>query len=116
MRKYAILTEPKNGIKMIAIYTYSETEVYLFEYTTTSKYAYSDNDWLWWSVERAEEHALSFGVNNGWTVIDDPLPDCKMDIIYPVRLKWRSTAKPEHEIYETLIDGEWVELAEGVVQ
>ena len=46
---------------------------------------------------------------NGWIEIEDPLPDCQHDAFIPLRVKGRSTGKPEWGKIETLKDGEWVE-------
>ncbi len=47
--------------------------------------------------------------DQGWIMIDDPLPYCQHDCILPIRVKGRETGHPQWGSYEILSDGQWVE-------
>ena len=47
--------------------------------------------------------------DQGWIMIDDPLPYCQHDCILPIRVKGRETGHPQWRSYEILSDGQWVE-------
>lgn len=47
--------------------------------------------------------------NRGWILIDDPLPYCQYDCIFPIRVKGREREHPQWRSYEIFSEGQWVE-------
>ena len=113
MRMYGYLKEPYpcNKTKMVykvMIHELPGTGVYTYYYTDKnalfSTYdSYSDD------VETAMEEFENELDEQGWIVIDDPLPDCQHDCILPIRVKGRETGNPQWGSYEILENGEWRE-------
>lgn len=113
MRMYAYLKEPYqcNKTQMIykvMIHEQPGTGVYTYYYTDRnaifSTYdSYSDN------VETAMEEFEKELDEQGWIMIEDPLPGCQHDCILPIRVKGRETGNPQWGRYEILENGEWWE-------
>ena len=112
MRKYACLREPHkyNDSDSICKIMLCEAEegVYLFTYPGMDA-VLSSSDYLYDSAEDLYEEWNDLIDENGWTAIDDPLPDCQMDAFIPLRVKGRDIGKPEWGQFEILKDGKWVD-------
>ncbi|HAH17486.1 hypothetical protein [Eubacterium uniforme] len=112
MRKYAYLKEPiqvnrNSTIYKIMLYQTKEG-TYLFEYCSMDAVQCSF-DIFYDSINDLYKEWDDLIDENGWIEIEDPLPDCQHDAFIPLRVKGRSTGKPEWGKLETLKDGEWVE-------
>ena len=112
MREYAFLKDPlkrDEGRYVYKIMLYeTEDGVCLFEYCSPDAVRCS-YDQYYGSVEDLYDEWNDLIDQNGWTRIDDPLPDCQHDAFIPIRVKGRDTGEPEWGKYETLKDGQWVE-------
>ena len=113
MRKYAYLKKPQkrgeNGsVCEIMLYETGEG-VYLFEYSRPDAVQCS-SDRCYDSLKDLFENWNDLIDERGWIGMEDPLPDCQHDAFIPLRIKGRSTGKPEWNRFEALIDGKWVEF------
>ena len=112
MRKYAFLKEPlqrDDADPVVKIMFYeSEKGIYLFEYSSPEAQQCSA-DRLYDSPEELYEEWNKLIDENGWTDLEDPLPDCQHDAFIPLRVKGRSTGAPEWGRFETLQNGEWID-------
>lgn len=111
MRQYAYLKKPikQNGNDLICkIMVYeSEEGFYLFKYCTPDAVLCS-SDQFYESAEDLLDEWNALIDENGWIIIEDPLPFCQHDAFLPVRVKGRDTGNPVWGQYEILQDGRWV--------
>lgn len=110
MRKYAYLKEPlKYGdntvVFKIMLYE-AEEGIYLFEYSSLDA-VLSSRDRLYDRLTDLYEDWNDLIDENGWTEMEDPLPDCQHDAFLPLRVKGRNTGRPQWGKYEIYQDGEW---------
>lgn len=82
--------------------------VYTYYYTDRDA-VFSSYDSFSEKLETALEEFEGELDDQGWIMIDDPLPYCQHDCIFPIRVKGRETGHPEWGSYEILLDGQWVE-------
>ncbi len=111
MRKYAYLKEPlkQDGKEIFKVMLCEAKEgVYLFEYTAPDAVLCSA-DLCYASPDEVYDDWNGLIDENGWILLEAPLPGCQQDAFLPVRVKGRDTGKPEWGSYEMLKDGEWVE-------
>ena len=111
MRMYGYLKNPYKTNKRDYIYKVMLHETKnsgTFAYLYTSRNAISCSfDHHYADFEFAREDWEDEIDEQGWIVIDDPLPDCQHDCFLPIRIKGRNIGKPEWGQYEILKDGKW---------
>ena len=113
MRMYGYLREPyvcnstKNVYKVM-IHEIDKVGVYTYYYTDRDA-VFSSYDSFSEKLETALEEFEGELDDQGWIMIDDPLPYCQHDCILPIRVKGRETRHPQWGSYEILSDGQWVE-------
>ena len=113
MRKCAYLKEPlkyneKDHIYKIMLYETKEGFC-LFEYCSPEAVICS-YDLCYDSLEELYDEWNDLIDERGWIGMEDPLPDCQHDAFIPLRVKGRDIGRPEWGKYETLKDGEWVDV------
>jgi hypothetical protein len=114
MRKYAYLKKPlpcsdSGLIYKVMLYQTAPDELYLFEYCARDA-VMSSYDLYYTDISDLYDEWNDKTDENGWTDIDDPLPDCQHDAFLPIRIKGRNTGKPEWGSFEILKDGEWTDF------
>lgn len=84
----------------------TEREVYVYLYTSIDAVISSYDHW-YPDVESALEDWQSEIDEQGWILIDDPMPYCQYDALLPIRVKGRNTNTPQWGEFEIYQDGEW---------
>lgn len=113
MRMYGYLREPylcnsTKTIYKVMIHEIDNLGVYTYYYTGRDA-VFSSYDSFSEKLETALEEFEGELDDQGWIMIDDPLPYCQHDCILPIRVKGRETGHPQWGSYEILSDGQWVE-------
>ena len=115
MRKWAYLEHPisynNERICKVMIYETKNDGTHVFLYNSPKAQICVADEWYEKAID-AEEAWNSFIQADSWFTIDDPLPDCQADCIFPIRVKGRNTGNPEWGHYEVLVDGNWIDYKE----
>ena len=113
MRRYAYLRKPEesgNGNLIYKVMVYGTEEgFYLFEYNSLDA-VLSSGDRLYESSDELYEEWNRLTDERGWIDMDDPLPGCQHDGFIPLRVRGRDTGNPQWGVFETLVDGKWIEF------
>ena len=115
MRKWAYLATALDrdgeSIKKIMVYETDSRDAYVFLYHSDTAQTCAHDEW-YATLDEALAAWSPLIAATGWTVIDDPLPDCQHDAFLPLRVKGRNTEKPQWGQYELLTDSGWVDYHE----
>jgi len=112
MRMYAYLKEPLPANKKDYIYKIMvhemKQETFVYKYTSRDAVQCAFDSW-YPDRESAVDDWQELIDENGWIMLDEPLPYCQYDAFLPIRVKGRAENNPKWGELEILENGVWKE-------